>query len=927
MSNEPDDQDEEPDKGNNYELSDQDDGPQHYGSDHDGAASTRGVSNQGRTKRKLEQFPEEKESQKGSGKRPAAGPLGRTEMLYHQERGRTIPSTTDVRWRSTEVPEVAIESEEDAKTDEAKDGHRTVNNPASTTWAQLLSPQKKETRVQTMGPVTQAEALDGRRDSARGTGSGQPELTDVNLEIDSNDHNTTNNDSTMNTHDMLIFQETPNSIFNLSVNPYFQLRCIFGLFFSRANLLVTGWRTKSSPRTNILMRSVLSMDHNPNGEKVHPLKSFILKHKQDILNEGMWYAHHYFAEVLNTINYHNIILLKMTGIKNDEHLSFHSQGGHKIEGQMKFIPYENVANEIVKFMEKRRKRRNDGQGGDKSNNPLLALIGSPGMGKSTFLTHFPESEAYKRYLDGRRSPIVSTVSFSNDTPTSVGVGAIGLRIIYGAAVSMGLLDVQSYPWEQFHNTFISSWPSSTREVHDAIDLLRELFGANRPILILVDDISKIADPSLDELYPSTFYKRVDGVIVSKLLYALCASGDLDVICSSISPGYMSNLAGCIQRQADYVLIPSITTDNEIGKYECEEWADTLIDEMGVNDTIPDEIKYLLRNVYLLYSGHPRSIEGMVTAFNDPVNKQKWTDLGKLCVTESIVKVLFQLVADLPLHPNCDISNWNQMDLDNIVFNYPSQWSTEKEKIIKLVESGQLFITYARQGYDVEVAVQTLALLRLLSDPDKYLSQSSSSSSSSRTSVSVSLLPRIESAFNFFHNLMDAITLDVLFERIVEFTIITQSYARTQSYAPGYDSLVIGKDDHFYLQMKLKLSDEDLPSVVGNMIWHCILDYYHRNTSDSDLSSLHMIVYKWEIGVDKAHLRDPMLRDLVKEAAHHIGSSSDNGNDHNKQQVLRAVDDFIDNYFRQIHIVDGVDIEKSLNPSFLPLVRLIAATTE
>eukprot|EP01041_Mallomonas_annulata_P013752 gene13752-29246_t len=157
------------------------------------------------------------------------------------------------------------------------------------------------------------------------------------------------------------------------------------------------------------------------------------------------------------ISSNDVIVLKK-GIKGGEYSSSHEQGGHIVEEISKFIPRENEEDKIAKLMEFRQtQRKNYIMPHYERRNPLIALIGSPGMGKSTFLSHFPESEAFKRYLNGR-SPIVSTVTFSNDTATSVGAEAIGIRIVYGVAVSMGILDTQSYPWKLFHNTFMSSLP-------------------------------------------------------------------------------------------------------------------------------------------------------------------------------------------------------------------------------------------------------------------------------------------------------------------------------------------------------------------------------------------------------------------------------------------------------------------------------------
>jgi len=77
---------------------------------------------------------------------------------------------------------------------------------------------------------------------------------------------------------------------------------------------------------------------------------------------------------------------------------------------------------------------------DKINNQLIAVPGAPGSGKSTFLKHFPASQAYTNYIAERSSAepaIISSITF-NSCMSSV-VNALGLRILYGTLISMGYL--------------------------------------------------------------------------------------------------------------------------------------------------------------------------------------------------------------------------------------------------------------------------------------------------------------------------------------------------------------------------------------------------------------------------------------------------------------------------------------------------------
>ena len=124
---------------------------------------------------------------------------------------------------------------------------------------------------------------------------------------------------------------------------------------------------------------------------------------------------------------------------------------------------------------------------DKSKNPLIATPGSPGIGKSTFLSHFPDSKAYKEYVGYNQKPIVSTLTFNSNMGTlGNDRDAFGLRIIFGAALAMGLLSEEELDWEDFAEQF----PLFDLKATAAVRLLKQLLGSGRPILILVDEISK-----------------------------------------------------------------------------------------------------------------------------------------------------------------------------------------------------------------------------------------------------------------------------------------------------------------------------------------------------------------------------------------------------------------------------------------------------
>ena len=84
-----------------------------------------------------------------------------------------------------------------------------------------------------------------------------------------------------------------------------------------------------------------------------------------------------------------------------------SGGSHIVAQEFPYIGRDAEAEDVVQFMEARQGLRQSGSESlsDKAKNPLIALPGSPGVGKSTFLVHFPITAAYRRYRN-ETSPIV-----------------------------------------------------------------------------------------------------------------------------------------------------------------------------------------------------------------------------------------------------------------------------------------------------------------------------------------------------------------------------------------------------------------------------------------------------------------------------------------------------------------------------------------
>ena len=133
---------------------------------------------------------------------------------------------------------------------------------------------------------------------------------------------------------------------------------------------------------------------------------------------------------------------------------------HIVREAFDYISRDQEALDIVGHMSDRQSARKI-KSFDKTDNPLISIPGSPGIGKSTFLNHFPETNAYKDYVGLGRSPIVSTLTFNSGMPQLMnGEDALGLRMIYRAAMAMGLMKLDfvsfiDYTMEYFFTNLVS----------------------------------------------------------------------------------------------------------------------------------------------------------------------------------------------------------------------------------------------------------------------------------------------------------------------------------------------------------------------------------------------------------------------------------------------------------------------------------------
>jgi len=216
--------------------------------------------------------------------------------------------------------------------------------------------------------------------------------------------------------------------------------------------------------------------------------------------------------------------------------------GHIVNEYFTYIPRESESTNIVNFMKIHREERSmDSRPKDKMNNPLIAVPGAPGSGKSTFLSHFPSSVAYSEYVASRTlttSPaIVSLITFNSAMSDTA--DALGLRILYGTLVSMGVMQESQVPWTHFFEQFsvVADWSAT-----EAVVIIRKAVGQDRPILLLVDELSKSID---------------DTFVMKQLATVLDFDGNCDIVVSALSPEYIRALVTLNNRPIKYVVLGSL----------------------------------------------------------------------------------------------------------------------------------------------------------------------------------------------------------------------------------------------------------------------------------------------------------------------------------------------------------------------------------
>ena len=421
-----------------------------------------------------------------------------------------------------------------------------------------------------------------------------------------------------------------------------------------------------------------------------------------------------------------------------------------------FLPYQERKStnaKIIALFDNRKQIWDN----DKMVNPLVAIPGSPGSGKSTFLVHFPESEEYKKYSNN--SAIVSAITFNGGMTSRIADTSIPiewelhLRMIYGSCLSMQWFN-KLYTWDMFLLDCSRLKCAFSRVSGiDILIFLRRLFGKDRPILLLVDELAKLKDDKIEERITSMIGNMLDNDV------------NFDCVLSALSPNYIYKLVTPnSQREIKYVVLPSLL-DSTLGKEECRVWADKLTKGIDSNlerlNTSRSLKKMCLKNAYILASGQPRvlqivlgelDVKDFICIKNNYANDNKSVAelILEICST---FKSLNSLIGQFP---NAD---WSLEAVEKFIFSSPSKTDVKDEQFRKLIESGEIF-AFKEVDTAFVPAVKTSFVLRLL----KRLQT---------TPVKLTgLLKEVKEIFYKFHKK----DISTWFELIVATTIISRSYS-------------------------------------------------------------------------------------------------------------------------------------------------------
>ena len=390
-------------------------------------------------------------------------------------------------------------------------------------------------------------------------------------------------------------------------------------------------------------------------------------------------------------------------------------------------------------------------------NNIIPLIGSEGSGKSAFLINFPNSEAYRNYC-GPKEPIVSTLSFggSMESPED----DFGLRVVYGTLKAMDLFPAgESMSWVDFQGRFVPTLPSDF-QVFQAIKMIRNAFQCDesRKIIVLVDDLQRVKNSTQ---------------VWKELTMMVDNFDDLDLIVSSRSHEQITQQEPSFRtvgRNFDKIA-PLPLMPSSLGEIECFAWAEALANRVGCMD--PEKIN-VLRNAYLLFSGHPKSLQRMAEKFVSSSAEMEWdTSLSHTMQSrsKSAANLLWEVVEtfkDMSTVP-C-LTALSTSEVVSSFLDWHSHWH-RCPRSQQTFESGYSHVHTKNSPNEFFYATETVAMLHWLRSA--AAAASPDTPEGERTSMTTNMLRLFTGIENE--------SVSTLLERVVAATIVSRSFTAYRFY--------------------------------------------------------------------------------------------------------------------------------------------------
>ena len=243
---------------------------------------------------------------------------------------------------------------------------------------------------------------------------------------------------------------------------------------------------------------------------------------------------------------------------------------------------------------------------------------------------------------------------------------------------------------------------------EAVDIIRRLFGKDRLMLIIMDELIK-ANNERTMQYDATAMRELGTILNS--------DGRTDILVSSLSPTYIDTLMTGSNRLIDYISLRPLPLD-QLGMSEFKPFAEAMISDVEREMKAPMNsfCKRLLLNTPTLASGHGRSVQLLIQSTKQPI-EPIWRKIEKSLRTNDVMAVLSNL-ADDDLPYSSYIKVPNSASERGLVF-LPLLLNVHKNsEFRRMLEENRGFIYKKDGGNSFKIATTVSGMLNTISTISK-----------------------------------------------------------------------------------------------------------------------------------------------------------------------------------------------------------------